>query len=315
MKTNSWLKLSFFVLAVPACAALALLCGSTGIPDRDILLQVRLPRVFLALLTGAALAGSGTVMQGVLRNPLADPYILGTSAGAAVGMTLALISGIPYNSGLFYIFTAGGAFLATAAAYFVAHGQGKTTPSSLILSGVIINTFLGAFILLFFTIYRNESFSVLYFMMGSVTEGSREVRLYSFVLFALGAVLAWAPARTVDAMSMGEEKAVTMGIDPERFKITAFAASALMTAAAVSASGIIGFTGLIVPHAVRIIVGPSHKTLFPCTLLAGAAFMALMDALGRCLMPPTEIPVGILTALCGAPFFLYILRKNREYRF
>ncbi len=309
-------KLLLLVLAVPCAAAFALWCGPLHDPGMEILLRVRLPRVLMAMLTGAALAGAGTVMQGALRNPLADPYIMGTSAGAAVGFMLAVLAGAAQGSPLFYLITGLCAFAATAASYFVARVKGRTSAVSLLLAGVIVNSFLGAVLLLFFTVLRSESFSVLIFMMGSVTEGTPALWFYGGLLFAAGAVLGYLPARAIDILSLGEEKACALGINPEVLKLLMFLSAALMTAAAVAASGVIGFAGLIVPHAMRIMFGPGHKRLFPASVLCGAAFLAVMDGLARTVAAPAEIPVGIFTALCGAPFFLYLMRKQGgEYRF
>ncbi|MDD4003764.1 MAG: iron ABC transporter permease, partial [Elusimicrobiaceae bacterium] len=272
--------------------------------------------VLMALLAGGALAGSGAVMQGALRNPLADPYILGTSAGAAVGFMLAALAGLTNGSPLFYLVTGLGAFFATAASYFLARVKGRAPGVNLLLAGVIVNSFLGAVILLLFTVLRNEGFSVLIFMMGSVTEGNGPLWVYAGLLFVLGAVAGYLPARAIDTLALGEDKAFALGVNPEKLKLLMFGSAALMTAAAVAVSGVIGFAGLIVPHAMRIFMGPGHKKLFPASVLCGAAFLAAMDAIARSVAAPAEIPVGILTALCGAPFFLYVMRKQcGEYRF
>lgn len=309
-------KLVLLGLAVPAAAGAALWCGPALAPGSEILWRVRLPRVLMALLAGGALAGAGAVMQGALRNPLADPYIMGTSAGAAVGFMLAVLAGLTNGSPLFYIITGLGAFCATAGSYFLARVKGRAPAVNLLLSGVIVNSFFGAVILLFFTVLRNEGFSVLVFMMGSVTEGNPALWFYAGALFLLGVAAAYLPARAIDTLSLGEEKARALGVNTEALKLLMFGAAALLTAAAVAVSGVIGFAGLIVPHVMRIFVGPGHKKLFPASVLCGAAFLAVMDGVARSVATPAEIPVGIFTALCGAPFFLYIMRKQGgEYRF
>ncbi|MDD2773668.1 MAG: iron ABC transporter permease [Elusimicrobiales bacterium] len=308
-------KIGLFFLAALAVGAAAVFVGPVAHPDAAILLKIRLPRVLAGLLAGASLAGAGALMQGVLRNPLADPYILGTSSGAALGAALALLAGAGYGSPLFYVLAACGAFAATAASYLLARTDNRTPAVNLLLSGVIVSAFCGALILLLFALKRDTAFSILIFMMGSITEASRAVLIGAGILFALGMGISLALSRQLDILSLGEEKARTLGVNTEALKLLAFAAGAFLCAAAVGVAGTVGFVGLIVPHVARLLLGPAHGRLSVGAVLLGAAFLTLMDAAARTIAAPAEIPVGVLTSVCGAPFFLWLLRKSKtEYK-
>ncbi|MFA5162778.1 MAG: iron ABC transporter permease [Elusimicrobiales bacterium] len=299
--------------AVAALAAAAVFIGPVSNPDAQILLAIRLPRVLAGLIAGAALAGAGALMQGVMRNPLADPYILGTSSGAALGAVCALVMGAGYGSPAFYAAAALGGFAATAAAYLLARGPGRTPTVNLLLSGVVVSSFCGAAILLFFSLRRSESFSALMFMMGSITETTPAVLATAAALFAAGAAGALLMSRRIDIMSMGPEKAQSLGVNTERLKLSAIIAGSLMCAAAVGLSGTVGFAGLIVPHAARLIAGPSQRRMTAASLFIGAGFLVVMDSLARSLAAPRELPVGALTAMTGAPFFLWLLNRRGNH--
>ena len=296
--------------ALLATAGIAVFIGPVQNPDAQILLKIRLPRVLAGLIAGAGLAGAGALMQGVLRNPLADPYILGTSSGAALGAACALMLGSGYGSPLFYLLTVLGAFAATAASYFLARVEHRAPAVNLLLAGIIVSTFCGALILLFFSLRREDSLSVLMFMMGSITEASPSLLFGAGALFAIGAGTGVLLSRQVDLMTLGEEKAQTLGVPAEKMKFIAFACGALLCAAAVMLAGTIGFVGLIVPHICRLILGPAQRRLMLGSLMTGALFLVAMDALARTVAAPAEIPVGVLTALAGAPFFLWLLKKR-----
>jgi iron complex transport system permease protein len=308
LKNNTGLWLLFIALLATAVAAVFL--GPVHNPDLQIILKVRLPRVLAGLMAGASLAGAGALMQGVLRNPLADPYILGTSSGAALGAACSLMLGSGFGTPLFYILSIFGAFAATTASYFLARADNRAPAINLLLSGIIVSTFCGALILLFFSLRREDSFSVLMFMMGSITESSPSILCGAAVLFIIGAATGILLSRQIDLMTLGEEKAQTLGVPAEKMKFMAFACGALMCAAAVMLSGTIGFVGLIVPHICRLILGPAQRRLMLGSVMAGALFLTAMDALARTAAAPAEIPVGVLTALAGAPFFLWLLKKR-----
>lgn len=249
-------------------------------------------------------------MQGVLRNPLADPYIIGTSAGAAAGACTGILMGLPYSSPSFYLLTFLGGAAATFASYLLARRGNRTSDASLILAGVSISSLLSALITLFFIIKRKEAMSALFFMMGSIAEGTTPLLLFASAMLLAGLAAALLLARQLDLMSLGEEKALSLGISTEKLKLAALSASALMSGAAVCVAGVIGFIGLIVPHITRMIIGPSHRRLIVVSAFCGAGVCALADAAARTAFRPMEAPVGIITALFGAPFFLWLLRRR-----
>jgi iron complex transport system permease protein len=277
-----------------------------------VILHIRLPRVLLGLVVGIALATAGSVYQGLLRNPLADPYILGTSSAGTFGALVAAILNYHFNITV-YIFSIGAAFLSMLLVYRIASVQGRTPVQTLILAGVISSTFFGALVLLLFTLFRRESFSILFFLLGSLSgAGSNILIVISAVLVLIGFIISIYLARDLDAMSSGEEDAIHLGIPVERVKQLLFFSSSLLVGASVSLAGSIGFVGLIIPHVIRLIVGPSHRKLIPASAIGGAFFLILMDVLARTVFSPLEVPVGVFTSLCGAPFFIYLLKRKQD---
>lgn len=277
-----------------------------------VILHIRLPRALLGLVVGIALATAGSVYQGLLRNPLADPYILGTSSAGTFGALVAAILNYHFNITV-YIFSIGAAFLSMLLVYRIASVQGRTPVQTLILAGVISSTFFGALVLLLFTLFRRESFSILFFLLGSLSgAGSNLLILISAVLVLIGFSISMFLARDLDAMSSGEEDAIHLGIPVERVKQLLFFSSSLLVGASVSLAGSIGFVGLIIPHVLRLIVGPSHRKLIPASAIGGAFFLILMDVFARTVFSPLEVPVGVFTSLCGAPFFIYLLKRKQE---
>jgi iron complex transport system permease protein len=292
-------------------AAISLLIGpAPGIPW-SVVWEIRLPRVLLAVLVGFGLAGAGSVFQGVLRNPLADPFILGTSSAAAAGVMLANVLGLRSYSAL-YLFSLVFALCSIFAVYRIARINGRTPVQTIILAGVVVSFFFNAAVFLFFSVFYRESFSVLFFLLGTFTEGDRLLIAISGVMVILGLAVTWVLSRDLNILTQGEEAAFHLGVDVERAKKILFVAASAMVAASVSAAGMIGFVGLIVPHMMRMIVGPDHRVLIPSAALGGAIFLVLADAFARSLIPPLEIPVGALTALIGSPYFVYLLRKRQE---
>lgn len=277
-----------------------------------VILHIRLPRALLGLIVGIALATAGSVYQGLLRNPLADPYILGTSSAGTFGALVAAILNYHFNVTV-YIFSIGAAFLSMLLVYRIASVQGRTPVQTLILAGVISSTFFGALVLLLFTLFRRESFSILFFLLGSLSgAGSNLLIAISAVLVVIGFSISMYLARDLDAMSSGEEDAIHLGIPVERVKQLLFFSSSLLVGASVSLAGSIGFVGLIIPHVLRLIVGPAHRRLIPASAIGGAFFLILMDVLARTVFSPLEVPVGVFTSLCGAPFFIYLLKRKQE---
>ncbi len=261
-----------------------------------IILNIRLPRIILSALVGTALAGAGVVFQGIFKNPMADPYVLGVSSGAALGATLAMIlnfTGILLGLGALNIMAFGGAVV------------------TLLLAGLALNFFISALISLLMTLNRNEVEKIVFWTMGSVSAASWKhvIAILPFVI--IGSFIIYVLSRDLNIVLMGEETAKNLGIEVEKVKKIALIVGSIVAASAVSVSGIVGFVGLIVPHMIRLIVGPNHKVLIPFTLVAGGMFVVIADTLSRILIPPIEIPLGVITSLFGAPYFIYLLCKNK----
>ncbi len=300
------------LLAVTILAAgVSLFVGPVRGATWTIIWEIRLPRVLLALLVGFALAGAGAVFQGVLRNPLADPFILGTSSAAAAGVMVAGLLNIRHYSAL-YSMSLSFALLSIFVVYRIARINGKAPIQTMILAGVIVSLFCNAAVFVFFSIFYRESFTMLFYLLGTLTEGNATLIVISGTIIAAGLLVAWLFSRELNALTQGEETAFHLGVGVETAKRVLFVAASAMVAAAVSVAGMIGFVGLIVPHMMRMIVGPDHRVLIPASALGGAVFLILTDALARTLVPPLEIPVGALTALVGSPYFVYLLRRKQN---
>ncbi|MCI2426104.1 iron chelate uptake ABC transporter family permease subunit [Candidatus Acetothermia bacterium] len=283
-----------------------------------IILYVRLPRIMMAGLVGAALAVAGAAYQGLLRNPLADPYLIGVAPGAGLGATIGFLVLLTFpwiGFGLIPLFAFIGALGAVAVVYTLAR-VGKTLPiTTLILAGVAIGAFLSAITSYLFTHFGRYLHGIIFWLMGGLSMSNwNEVRLI-FPWIIIGIVVIWIHFRPLNVMQLDEDQAQQLGIKVERVKIILIIAATLITAVAVSFTGLIGFVGLIIPHAVRLIWGPDHRYLLPLSALVGSIFLILADAAAHGLIPPREIPVGVVTALCGAPFFLYLLRRKKGLSF
>ncbi len=279
-----------------------------------ILMEVRLPRVILSALVGSGLAVAGCAMQGLFRNPMASPYILGISSGSAFGASLAIVLGVGLGTGVFAVpFTAFiFALLTIFLVYNVAKIGRRVPMETLLLAGIATGSFFWAQVSLMKYIAGEELRSIVFWLMGGFWASSWDKVAIAFPLILLGIVVIMFFSRDLNLMLMGEEHALNLGTDVENVKKIVLVFASLITAAAVSVSGIIGFVGLIIPHIMRIIVGPDHRVLLPSSCLVGAIFLMWMDALARTAIQPTELPVGIITASLGAPFFLYLLRKRRR---
>lgn len=291
---------------------------SSGLSEREvaILWELRIPRVVLGALVGAMLAMSGAAYQGVFRNPLADPYLLGVAAGAGLGATLAVaylhgreawpVDPLPLAAFL-------GAVAGVTATYVLGRSRaGARSTTTLILAGVAVAAFLTA--AQTYVQQRNADTlrEVYAWILGSLgTAGWREVALILPYVAVAGVVLLL-HRRLLDVMSLGDEEAESLGIKPARVRLVVVAAATLGTAAAVAASGLIGFVGIIVPHAVRLLLGPSYRLILPLSMIGGAAFLTLADLLARTALAPAEVPIGVVTAFFGAPFFLLVLRQARR---
>lgn len=281
--------------------------------DNDIVWQFRFPRVLLAALVGICLAMAGTSLQGLLLNPLADPYMIGVSSGASVGAGIAVL--LRYQ-GLFMgfgvpLFAFLAALLSVGIVYALARRAGQVSVLSFILAGVVVGAFMWAALTFILTIGRQNLEEIIFWTMGSLGGLDSWRRVFTLAPFAIcGFIVLYSFSRDLNIFALGEESARYLGLDVESLKRIIIVLVTLITAAAVSVSGTIGFVGLMVPHMTRRLVGPDHRILIPCSALLGAIFMIAADAIARTAMRPSEIPIGVITALLGAPFFLYLLRKS-----
>lgn len=280
-----------------------------------IIVDVRLPRVILSAIVGAALATSGAIFQGLFKNPMADPYIIGVSSGAALGATIAIALSLSLGILGFYavpLMAFIGAIAATLIVYNLARVGGRIPITSLLLSGIAVASLLSAVVTFILASVGKDLHSVMFWLMGGFSARNWDHTRMALPFFLIGLPIALVFARDLNIMLLGDEKARHLGIEVEKVKKILLVAGALMAAAAVSVSGLIGFVGLMTPHAVRLVIGPDHKMLLPCSALAGAIFLIIADTIARTLLAPTEIPVGVITALFGAPFFIYLLRVKRR---
>ncbi len=279
-----------------------------------IILEIRLPRIILAGLTGAALSTAGATYQGLFRNPLADPYLVGVAQGASLGAVIGFLLPATYSlgPGIVPLFAFAGALASTAIVYGLAR-VGKTLPvTTLILAGVALGALLGSIVSYLIISSGEKIHGIIFWMMGSFSLSRwSEVRLVlPYVLVGTAVILLY--ARPLNVMQLDEEQAQQLGINVERVKLILLATATLITAAAVSFVGTIGFVGIIIPHAVRLVWGPDHRFLLPLSVLTGAVFLILADLVARTALAPTEVPIGVITAICGAPFFLYLLRRKKR---
>jgi iron complex transport system permease protein len=291
------------------------LTGASGVSRSVIVLDVRLPRVLLAFLVGASLAAVGVALQALLRNPLADPYILGVSSGAALGAVLALQMGIGWVFAGFsalHLFAFLGAGATIIIIYRMVVAEGRVPVHTLLLAGVIINAIISALILFLTSVSDSTSaFRMFFWLMGNLaTLGYAGLGALA-VLVAVGIGLLGGQARNLNLLALGEETARGLGLEVERVKHMIFFTSALVTGAVVAVSGLIGFVGMVVPHAIRMVLGADHRLLLPAAALFGGVFLMVADTVARSLLAPTELPVGVITALCGGPFFIYLLIRHR----
>lgn len=290
--------------------------ASIDFAHQQIILDVRLPRILSALIIGAALSASGTVFQGVFRNPMADPYILGVSAGASVGAGI----GILWGAGISFLgfpIVPIAAFLTALATIFLVYNlsrEGSRVPQmTLILVGIAVSIFLSA---IFQTMQimstDHELAALVNWQIGTITNVGWTAWWSILPFIATGIILSYFFARDLNMISLGEDTAQHLGVNTERTKKILLAVSSMMTAAAVSISGLIAFVGLMIPHITRLIIGPDHRLLIPASVIIGSIFLLLCDDLARVVGGQMEIPVGIITALAGGPFLIFLLRRSRQ---
>ena len=329
--TSIFLAVSFGTIAIPVGTIAQILLNGTGIfhfarhwdpTTEEIVWQLRMPIVIGAACVGAALSTAGVLFQGMLRNPLADPFLIGTSSGAALGAAVAFV--LPFDTiyGSFFPLTPllafAGATLAVLFVYAIARTGGQTPVVTLLLAGVVINAVLVALQTLILTLSPHAQFSIdalFNWLTGGIAVISWPPVFIVGAIILVGIVFSFTLAGSLDAFALGEEGAANLGLHVERRKLLIIIVGSLLTAAAVSISGLIGFVGLVIPHAMRLLLGPRHRLLLPVSALGGAIFLILADLLARVVIAPAVLPVGVFTALVGAPFFLFLLRSSkRAYR-
>ena len=310
---NTRINKTFFILILIllASSAFSIITGPVELSGKIFFL--RLVRILLAITAGAGLAACGAVFQAILRNPLAEPYVLGISSGAGLGAVLFAAFLGPA------VFLPIPAFLGAVATIFLVYNLSKTggrVPiQDLLLAGVVINIMFSSLILFFIATARNPVLhDAMWWLLGNLQIFDARLLSAVSIITASGIIVFLVYSRELNAISIGEEEALHLGIDTERVKKILFVVTSIVTAALVSTCGLIGFAGLIVPHIARTLVGANHRILIPASLILGAIFLVLSDAIARTIMQPMEIPIGVITSLVGGPFFLFLLRKSRKIK-
>jgi len=308
----------------------AFLLGSSGISVRELLalmegnaeksvaiifFQLRLPRVILAFAAGGSLSIAGACLQGMFKNPMADSYVVGVSSGAALGATIALtfsaaLSFLGFASVAILAFI--GALLAVFAVYSLARVHGKVSTFSLLLSGIAVSTLCSALVYCMMILFRDKMEHIVMWTMGSFSSASWDKVIFAVPPMVVASGLCLLFSRDLNIMLQGDEAARHLGVDSGRVRLWLIVLSTLAAACAVSVSGIIGFVGLIVPHILRLILGPDHRRLLPLSFFGGGIFLLVCDTLARIALDSQEIPVGVITAMIGVPFFLVLLRRGRR---
>jgi iron complex transport system permease protein len=276
-----------------------------------IVMELRLPRVLSALIVGLGLAVAGVTFQGLLRNPLADPYVLGTASGAALGAAIAVLIPVQFallGLGMVNILAFVGALTAVMLVYRISGGGGRSTLTSLLLTGYAVGSLLAAGLALAMYLSGAQLRQIFFYLLGSLAGSDWQSLLVGLPVIAVGTVLIMARARSLNGLLLGDETALHLGVDVRRERLVLLGLASLVTAAAVALAGLIGFVGLVVPHVIRLIVGPNARVVLPLSAVFGGAFLILADLGARI---PGELPVGIITAVIGAPVFVMLLRRYR----
>ena len=320
MKTKPFAVIILFLFLMIAAACASMLIGSVSLSLSELLsenlrniLILRLSRVLLAAVAGASLAVVGAILQGLLKNPLADPYVLGISSGAGLGAVIAITLGVNITflgSLSVPLFAFLGGIITIFFVYFLSKKGARVGIEDLLLSGVIITAMLSGIIMFIVSTQEAEGLhSALWWLLGNTQIFDMRILLIVTTVSASGIFIACLLSRNLNIMSLGEEEAITMGLNVELVKLVFFIISSLITAAVVSACGMIGFVGLIIPHITRRLIGPDHRYLMPGSALCGATFLILCDILARRISSPMELPIGVVTAIIGGPFFILLLKK------
>lgn len=292
--------------------------GSVEHQNFIIISRIRLPRILLSIFVGIALASAGVIFQGLFRNPMADPYVIGVSAGAAFGATIGLVliggaglGGISATAVLALF----GALATTFLVYNIAKIRGKVSVITLLLSGIALSSMLSAMTYFIMIFKAQDMAKIVFWVMGGLTSASWNKFLILAPVVTILVIVSGFFMRDLNILSLGDERAVQLGLQTERVKKILLVMASLIAAVAVSMSGIIGFVGLVTPHILRLIVGPDHRILYPTSAIAGGIVLLVSDTIARTVLMPREIPVGIITSVVGVPFFLYLLVKSKKEAF
>ncbi|MFA5364390.1 MAG: iron chelate uptake ABC transporter family permease subunit [Candidatus Bathyarchaeia archaeon] len=282
-----------------------------------IIAEIRLPRVICGALVGVALATAGVTYQGIFRNPMADPYVIGASTGASVGSALVVVLGVGISLlgvNTLQVLAFVGAFTTVLLVYTISRVGSKVPVTTLLLTGIAISLFQNAIVMFLQTVASDKVIHGLTFwLIGSLAPTENWDKVFAILPFVVvGVIISYLYARDLNMLALGEDQAQHLGVEIEKVKRILLVSGALLTAAAVSVSGLIGFVGLIIPHITRVLIGPDHRVLLPTSAIVGAAFLIMCDALSRVVMGSGEAPVGIITAFAGAPFFIYLLRRKKK---
>lgn len=281
--------------------------------NRVILMDIRMPRVIISAVLGAGLSAVGGVMQGVFKNPLVDSYTLGMSSGAALGAVLSIVTGISiFGYATTGVFAFLGAVSTLFFVYYLSKTKNRVSINSLLLSGVAVSYFLSSIISFLMMLNRNKIDQIVFWTMGSLSSATWQKLIFSSSFILPGILVLCFFSRELNIMSLGEESAHYMGVDVEKLKYILLVICSLIVGAVVSTGGTIGFLGLVAPHIVRLIWGSDNRKLIPYSAIMGGAILMLSDALGRILIQPSEIPVGVMTSIMGGPFFVFLLRRQKS---
>jgi len=279
-------------------------------PSREVILSLRIPRFFIAFFVGMALSGAGVFYQGILKNPLADPYLIGSSSGAAFGFMISYVLGLNKFVFLPQVFAFIFSIITIILVLNISKKYGKISVFNVLISGVVISIFLSASVILFVSLKTKEAYSVLFWLMGDLGELNYILISISGIFILISLILLYRKTLILNAFTFGDEQAFYFGVDIEKTKRHLFIINSILVGSAVSISGTIGFVGLIVPHFMRLKYSSDNRFLFPLSLLAGSVFLCFSDFLSRFIAYPYEIPIGVITSIFGAPYFLYQLKKR-----
>ena len=322
--SRAWgtLVILFALLVVVAAISLSIGASSIGLSDlwsvlrgegthmsELIVFELRLPRLLLAIIVGAGLSVAGAALQSLLRNPLAEPYILGISSGGTVGAFVAITLGLAWSTVTTPMLSFVGSGLVMFLVYSLGHRRGILDPNALLLSGVMVGAFFNAVILVAVAIFNQELRTAYLWLLGNLSGAEMSSLAVVGPLIAGAAAVLVMQSRALNLIATGDESALQAGIDVERVRRLSYVMASLITGLAVSVSGVIGFVGLLVPHTCRLVLGSDNRIIMPASFLAGATFLVLCDILSRVLLAPAEIPVGAITAAVGAPLFVYLLKR------